>query len=285
MPDQPENSDQSRAEASGAPRAMTDDEKQVLKANLTDLVNEMTQGASSKAAQTANEGEAEAEEAETEEGVVDLEDEDGDFNFDSADYGEQDDEVEAAPWAAYAEAAEEADDEDEVEEEATYEEAEPEQSETEAEYDEEQLSEADRALLAERKARLTAEKRLAYAESQALAIKRKNWVERDGKHFPFLRELDLKELAGQVTSRRQFARAARAKNEQVKEIAAPIIQRELQKQKAQRKSDLKAQWGSPVAGPGALSDVQRTNRELDEARAKGDLQGAVKALLFGAKKN
>ncbi len=252
MPDQPENSDQSRAEASGAPRAMTDDEKQVLKANLTDLVNEMTQGASSKAAQTANEGEAEAEEAETEEGVVDLEDEDGDFNFDSADYGEQDDEVEAAPWAAYAEAAEEADDEDEVEEEATYEEAEPEQSETEAEYDEEQLSEADRALLAERKARLTAEKRLAYAESQALAIKRKNWVERDGKHFPFLRELDLKELAGQVTSRRQFARAARA---------------------------------NPVAGPGALSDVQRTNRELDEARAKGDLQGAVKALLFGAKKN
>jgi hypothetical protein len=258
MPDKPENTDQSQAETVAAPQPLTDEQRREVAAGV---IADMGVASEEQPAPATEEADDLADE-----GVVELEDDDEDWP--ELDLGYESDEEEEASYP-----------------ESEYGYDDSEESEVEDELpDDEQLSDADKALLAERRKRLTAEKRLAFAESQALAIRRKNWVERDGKHFPFLRPQDLGEIAGRETSRRAFARAARAQNEKIKQIAGPIIQRELEQQKQQRTTELKAQWGKPVAGPGAITDVQRTNRELDEARAKGDLQAAVKALMFGAKK-
>lgn len=174
----------------------------------------------------------------------------------------------------------EADDESEADdEEWTYTEPEAEQVDEPAE-----LSDSDRALLEERRKRIKAERQLHWLQDQALETRRSNWCERDSKFFPYLSKEAVREIANQATSRRQFAKLARAQNEQVKKVAAPIIERELEKQRVDRKVALKAAWGSPVAGSGVPAGAARVESAVRKALDDRDLVAAARIRLFGVEK-
>jgi hypothetical protein len=138
---------------------------------------------------------------------------------------------------------------------------------------------ADPAVLEERNKRIALEKKLKWLEEKQLVQSRKQWLEKDGKYFPFA---NLDEIAAKATSRKEFDRLAKAENDRIKSL--PGIQRLLEAKPEAPGPSVADQWGQPAAGPGLVpSDADAIQQNLEKARKTGNVQGAVRALLDSGK--
>jgi hypothetical protein len=132
-------------------------------------------------------------------------------------------------------------------------------------YDEEAAQEAKK-----REAALKAE--IKKREDALLNLKRKEWLEKDGPHFPLA---PVEEIAKTATSRKDFARKANAAQAKM----APIVEKKLNEGLETFKKELESQWGKPMSGPGVPDQAFAAQEALEKARNSGNLTDVFKVLI------
>lgn len=163
------------------------------------------------------------------------------------------------------------------------------ESEVEQEYDEySQLSDNERELLKRARA---AEKKAAYYESIRLQKDKKDWKAEAAKFFP-LSEPFLDEPHFQsASSRRALLRQAKSVHEKLKPKVDAALAKERERLAAQRetakveaKTEAKKAWGEATVEVAAVpSESEATLSRVEKARARRDLTGALKAMMFEQK--
>lgn len=130
------------------------------------------------------------------------------------------------------------------------------------------------------------EKRNAFLESQNIAKSKKGWVEEAKRGCPDLARWLPGRIEGiDASSRRAFLREAERRNLEAQQIFGPTLAK-LEADRAAiaadavaaARAEVAAAWGRPAADtlpPTAAAAAEA----LAKARAKGDLEGAIKALM------
>lgn len=115
---------------------------------------------------------------------------------------------------------------------------------------------------------------------------RKQWEKEASEYFTLATPL-FGEI--QATSKRAFMRQAKAIHEKLDPMvqekvikpAQAALEAEREKIRAEERERAAKAWGRPVPASGGADEVdaQETQRQIETARAKGDLSGAIKAML------
>ena len=147
--------------------------------------------------------------------------------------------------------------------------------------DDEQYTEFDDPQLqAERKARIAAEKKAAHYEKMRVRENIGKWKAEAERYFPHSKPFIDKIEAN---SRRAFLKQASAYHETIKAhvgtVAPKSSDEEREKLKAEIRAELEASWGKPMVGPGSSVPAEAAERQraYEEAKAKGDRQGMIRA--------
>ena len=135
----------------------------------------------------------------------------------------------------------------------------------------------------ERKARIAAEKRVAWLEGRIVDQNRAKWEAESIKYFP-LSEHKIKDI--KADSRRAFMREAKAAHEAVLPYVKPLIdQLTAAKDAAKAEGALEGRqeaanaWGTPTVGPGSVPVLAGAqNHELNEARKSGKLENVIRVM-------
>ena len=135
----------------------------------------------------------------------------------------------------------------------------------------------------ERKARIAAEKRVAWLEGRIVDQNRAKWEAESIKYFP-LSEHKIKEI--KADSRRAFLREAQKAHDAVLPYVKPLVDqltaaREAAKAEGTQEGRVEAAnaWGSPTVGPGSVPVLAGAqNHELNEARKSGNLAKVISVM-------
>lgn len=138
----------------------------------------------------------------------------------------------------------------------------------------------DPAVTAERNKRKALEKKVAWMEEQQLLQARARWVEKDAQYFPLV---NAEEIAAKASSRREFARLAKAENDRLKPLVEKFVAAEREKvaQTGQaQQAELAEAWGKPTAGPGYVpAEALETAAQIEKIRKAGSFLDATRARL------
>jgi hypothetical protein len=135
----------------------------------------------------------------------------------------------------------------------------------------------------ERKARLAAEKKVAWLEGRIVDQNKAKWEAEAIKYFP-LSEHALKGI--KVDSRRAFLREARIAHEAVLPYVKPLVdQLTAERERAKAEGALEGRqeaanaWGTPTTGPGSVPVLAAaSNAELEAARKTGNLAKVISVM-------
>lgn len=137
-------------------------------------------------------------------------------------------------------------------------------------------------------ARLKAlEKRNAFLEGRLVETNRSKWVAENARAYPLLAEYAKDELNKiQATSRRGFAREAKAANDRIAAIAKPLLDsitarlaEDRDKATTEARSAVAASWGEPALDPAATGVSTAQLDAVKKARQTGDLSNVIKEMI------
>lgn len=150
--------------------------------------------------------------------------------------------------------------------------------------DYEGYSEADQEIV---KRLHAAEKKAAYYEDLRLKDSKKLWTAEAKKFFP-LSEFALPSI--EATSRRAFLKQARAAHETVKPLvkryldaAHTSMESEREQMRSEEREKAAKSWGRPSVGSEVPANAAEDVRQIERARARGDLSDVIRAMVFPKK--
>lgn len=153
-------------------------------------------------------------------------------------------------------------------------------------YDDSEDEYEDPAVTAERNKRKALEKKVAWMEQQQLIQARARWVEKDAQYFPLV---NAEEIAAKSSSRREFARLAKAENDRLKPLVEKFVEAERAKVAQtgqQQQAELAEAWGKPTAGPGYVpAEAIETMEQIQKIRKAGSFLDATRARLGLGRQN